>query len=57
MNINIDDKTILRDHTLKGLIAVLSQAADHDRAVRVLCEDGYVIFEILTIDDEAKLEL
>ena len=56
MIINIDNKEILRDHTLKALIDALSAAHGHDRCVRVTCEEGFCSFEILTIDQEAQLE-
>ena len=56
MIINIDNKEILRDHTLKALIDALSAAHGHDRCVRVTCEEGFCSFEILTIDQEAELE-
>ena len=56
MTLNIDDKDILRDHTLKALIDALSAAHGHDRGVRVICDDGYCSFEILTIEREAELE-
>jgi hypothetical protein len=56
MIINIDNKEILRDHTLKALIDSLAAAHGHDRCVRVTCEEGFCSFEILTIDQEASLE-
>jgi hypothetical protein len=56
MNLTITNKTILCDHTLKALIHALQTCADYDRSVRVICDDGRVAFQILTIDDEAKME-
>jgi hypothetical protein len=57
MNISIDHKTILCDHRLKAFLHALQSCADYDRSVRVICDEGFVTFEILTIDDEAKMEV
>ena len=56
MIINIENKEILRDHTLKALIDALASAHGHDRCVRLTCEEGICSFEIMTIDQEAELE-
>lgn len=55
MVISLDNNTILSDHTLKALIAALTSASDYDRSVKVICEEGYVQFQIMTIEEESKL--
>jgi predicted ArsR family transcriptional regulator len=56
MTLNLDNNTILCDHTLKAFIAALTAASDYERSVKVICEEGYCSFQIMTIDDEAAEE-
>jgi hypothetical protein len=56
MTLCFDHNTVLRDHTLKALVASLTAVADFDRCVKVVVDEGYVSFQILTLDEEAELE-
>jgi hypothetical protein len=56
MTLCFDHNTVLRDHTLKALVASLTAVADYDRCVKVVVDEGYVSFQILTLDEEAELE-
>lgn len=64
MNITIEHGELLQDHKLKALIHALQSVSDFDRSVMVEIrytpipgKPNTVEFRILSIDDEAKLEV
>ena len=54
--INIDHNTVLQDNTLKAFVNALQAQLDFDRSVRVICDEGFVSFQLMTIEEEAEME-
>ena len=55
--INIDHNTVLQDNTLKAFVNALQAQLDFDRSVRVICDEGFVSFQLMTIEEEAEMEV
>ncbi len=56
MKCNVTLGEILCDHSLKSFVNALQCASEDDRSVRVSQVGNEIVFEILTIDQEAELE-